>query len=181
MPAYVALLRAVNLGPTTQVAMAELKTLMTGLGLGAVRTLLRSGNAVFEAETPDTAALERKIEAAVTARFGVRTEVYVRSTSEWAAAIAANPLPKTAASDPGHLLLIALKAEPAPDAATRLQARIVGPEIVRTVGRHAYVAYPAGIGRSKLTAARLEAGLGTTGTARNWNTVLKLDAMLREA
>jgi uncharacterized protein (DUF1697 family) len=34
--------------------------------------------------------------------------------------------------------------------------------------------YPDGIGRSNLTGALIEKKLGTRGTARNWNTVLKL-------
>jgi uncharacterized protein (DUF1697 family) len=36
--------------------------------------------------------------------------------------------------------------------------------------------YPDGIGTSKLTNAIIERKLGMNGTARNWNTVLKLAA-----
>ena len=55
-----------------------------------------------------------------------------------------------------------------------LQKAIVGREVVRAKGRCAYIVYPDGIGRSKLTGALIEKKLGTRGTARNWNTVLKL-------
>ena len=55
-----------------------------------------------------------------------------------------------------------------------LQAAIGGPEVVRAEGRHAYIVYPNGIGRSRLTGSLIEAQLGTRGTARNWNTILKL-------
>lgn len=41
-------------------------------------------------------------------------------------------------------------------------------------GRHAYIVYPDGIGRSKLTTALIEKHLGTRVTGRNWNTVRKL-------
>ena len=58
-----------------------------------------------------------------------------------------------------------------------LQAAITGPEIVRAHGKHAYIVYPSGIGRSRLTNSRIESQLGTSGTGRNWNTVLKLDAL----
>lgn len=47
----------------------------------------------------------------------------------------------------------------------------------RSHGKHAYITYPAGIGRSKLTTARIEDALGSRGTGRNWNTVLKLSAL----
>jgi uncharacterized protein (DUF1697 family) len=41
-------------------------------------------------------------------------------------------------------------------------------------GRHLYITYPAGMGPSKLTNALIERKLGTSGTARNWNTVRKI-------
>jgi uncharacterized protein (DUF1697 family) len=57
-----------------------------------------------------------------------------------------------------------------------VQASIAGSEIVRGDGRHLYIVYPDGSGRSRLTNALLEKKLGIRGTARNWNTVLKLAA-----
>ena len=54
------------------------------------------------------------------------------------------------------------------------QAAIKGPEIVRGEGRQAYIVYPDGVGRSKLTATLIEKKLRTRATGRNWNTVLKL-------
>ena len=67
----------------------------------------------------------------------------------------------------------------APDAkdVAALQAAITGPEIVRARGRQAYIVYPAGIGRSRLTITLIERKLGTRATGRNWNTVLKLGAL----
>ena len=58
-----------------------------------------------------------------------------------------------------------------------LQQAIVGREVVQAGGHHAYVVYPDGIGRSRLTSALIEKALGTRTTGRNWNTVLKLDAL----
>jgi uncharacterized protein (DUF1697 family) len=60
-----------------------------------------------------------------------------------------------------------------------LEAAIVGPEILRTDGRHAYIVYPNGMGRSRLTHGLIEKKLGTRGTGRNWNTVLKLAALAK--
>jgi uncharacterized protein (DUF1697 family) len=73
-----------------------------------------------------------------------------------------------------------LKEAPDSAAVTALQKAIVGREVVRAIGRHAYVVYPDGIGRSKLTSAIVEKKLGTRGTGRNWNTVLKLQALANE-
>ena len=58
-----------------------------------------------------------------------------------------------------------------------LESAIVGREIVRAGDRHLYIVFPDGIGTSRLTNALIEKKLGTRGTARNWNTVLKLDAL----
>jgi uncharacterized protein (DUF1697 family) len=70
-----------------------------------------------------------------------------------------------------------LKAAPKANDVKAVQASIVGPEIVRADGRHLYIVYPAGIGKSRLTNVLIEKKLGIRGTARNWNTVLKLAAL----
>jgi uncharacterized protein (DUF1697 family) len=49
---------------------------------------------------------------------------------------------------------------------------------VKAKGKQAYIFYPDGIGRSKLTPAVLEKRLGR-GTGRNWSTVLRLGVMAR--
>jgi len=72
-----------------------------------------------------------------------------------------------------------LKATPVSGALRQLAAGLTGPEIVRVRGRQAYIFYPEGIGRSRLSAALLERRLGTRGTGRNWNTVLKLAELAR--
>ncbi len=72
---------------------------------------------------------------------------------------------------------MALKGAPDAGAVAALQAAITGREVVRADGRHAYLVYPDGVGRSRLTLALIEKKLGTSGTARNWNTALKLAAL----
>lgn len=176
MTTWIALLRAVNLAGHASIRMADLRALAAELGLAEPRTLLQSGNLVFEgkgrAET-----LERTLEKALEQRLGLGTEVFVRSAADWAGLIARNPFPEEAESDPSHLVLLPLKQAPKAAAVAALQAGIAGREQVRTDGRHAYVSYPDGIGRSKLTMAVIEKKLGTSGTGRNWNTVLKLVAL----
>lgn len=160
--------------------MADLRETLVGLGLDDVRTLLQSGNVVFRsAKTP--AALEPLLEKAVAQRFGLATEFFVRSVREWDAAIAANPFVSEAKVDPSHLLLMALKGAPEPSDVEALSAAIEGRERVAAEGRHAYLVYPDGIGRSKVTNAFLESRLRVRGSARNWNTVLKLADLARGA
>jgi uncharacterized protein (DUF1697 family) len=177
MPAYVALLRAVNVGGRS-VAMSELRAMLEALGLDGPRTLLQSGNAVFgAAKTPG--ALEALLEKAAAKRFGFATDFFVRSAREWDAILAANPFAREAGDDPSHLLVVPLKSAPATAAVNALRDAIRGSEIVEVVGRCLYAVYPDGIGRSKLTNAVIESRLGTRCTGRNWNTAQKLAAMLR--
>ena len=70
-----------------------------------------------------------------------------------------------------------LKDAPDREQVTALQKAITGREVVRAKGRHAYVVYPDGIGRSRLTSALIEKKLTTRGTGRNWNTVVKIGAL----
>ena len=83
--------------------------------------------------------------------LGVDTDFFVRTAKELNAAIAANPFPAEAKSDPGHLVLLFLKDTPAWSAVTALQGAIAGRETLEVKGPHAYVFYRDGIGNSKLT------------------------------
>lgn len=174
MPTYITLLRAINLGAHNRMAMSDLRAMLGRLGLGDPQTLLLSGNAVFKSTTSSSAKLERQLEAASTRHLGVTTDYFVRSAKEWQGIITANPFPKQAKSDPGHLLMMCLRDAPTAAAVNALRGAIKGREVVEAGGRHAYFHYPDGVGRSKLTTAVIEKQLGTRGTARNWNTVLKL-------
>jgi uncharacterized protein (DUF1697 family) len=177
MTTFVALLRGVNVGGHTKVAMAELRDLIARLGFADAQTLLQSGNLVFRTAGKTGAQLERMLEAEAAKRLGLEAAFMVRSAEEWKAAVAHNPFPEEARRDPARLVLVALKDAPPAGAVKALQAAIVGREVVRARGREAYIVYPDGQGRSKLTNALIEKTLGTRGTARNWNTVLKLDAL----
>ena len=174
MTTYIGLLRAINIGPRNRVAMGDLRTMCAAIGLDEAKTLLASGNVVFQSRIASSDKIEQSLEAASTKHLGVTTDYFVRSAEEWQAIIKANPFPKDARSDPGHLLLMCLRSAPTAAQVSALQAAIKGREIVKARGKQAYLVYPDGVGRSKLTIQVIEKALGTRGTARNWNTVLKL-------
>jgi len=181
MTTYIGLLRAVNLAGRNKVGMSDLRDLLTALDMRDARSLLQSGNVVFRSASRSAAQLERTLEKETKARLGVETDYFVRTADEWSELIADNPFPREAKSDPGHLVAMCLKAAPDRAAVTALQQAIAGREVVRAVGRHAYIVYPDGIGRSRLTMALIEKKLGTRGTGRNWNTVAKLGALTTPA
>ena len=174
MTTYVGVLRAINLGSHNRIAMADLRAMLERVGCEDPRTLIVSGNVVFRNASSSSHKVEQLLEAASTKHLGVTTDYFVRSAKEWSAMIAANPFPKEAKSDPGHLIMMCLRDAPAAAQLKALQAAIKGRERVALNDKHAYCVYPDGIGRSKLTIKMIEKAFGTTGTARNWNTVLKL-------
>jgi len=176
---HAALLRAVNVAGHQNVRMADLCAFLTRLGFTDARSLLASGNLVFRGGTKTGPALERLLEAEAVKRLRLATQFFVRSAEEMESVIAQNPFPDEAERDPARLVVLFLKDEPGPKAVKALQAAITGREVVRAKGAQAYAVYPDGQGRSRLTIAQIEKHLGTRGTARNWNTVLKLGALTR--
>ena len=177
MTTQIALLRAVNVGGRKPIAMAALRNLVAGLGFTDVRSLLASGNLVFGGAAPTGAALEQLLEDEAERRLALRTDFIVRTAEEWMTIVARNPFGAEAARDPGHLVVMFFKAAPERAGVETLQRAITGPEMVHAEGRQAYIVYPEGIGRSRLTNALIERKLATRGTGRNWNTVERLAAL----
>lgn len=177
MITHLALIRGINVGGHRRVAMADLRALLAQLGFDEPRSLLQTGNLVFRGGNRRGAALERYLEAESGTRLGLQADFFVRTAAEWREIVAHNPFPDAAERDPGHLVVMCLKAAPDRKAVDALQDAISGRETVSAYGRQAYIVYPDGIGTSRLTSATIERKLGTRGTARNWNTVLKLDAL----
>ena len=168
MAVYIALLRGINVGGNKKVAMSDVRALAARLGFEDPKTLLNSGNLVIRGAKQATASVEKKL------RAELDCEVMVRTAEEWKTIVAGNPFTKEAKSDPGRLVVMCFRDAPDAAAFDALGAAIVGPEVIQPRGRDAYLYYPDGQGRSKLTNALIERKLGTQGTARNWNTVLKL-------
>jgi len=177
MPRYAALFRAVNLPSHGKLSMSSLRELLEELGLRDARTILQSGNALFSSPR-SASALEKLIERELLARIALGTDVVVRGGAELAEVIGGNPFRREAVEDPSHLVVVFLKSAPAAGAVDALRKAISGPEVIKGTARHLYVTYPAGIGTSKLTAALIERKLGVCGTARNWNTVRKLNELI---
>ena len=175
----IALLRAINVAGHQPVAMSDLRNLLSELGFAQPRSLLQSGNLIFDAGRKAGASLERLLEQKLAVRFNLQTDVMVRSAAEWASVVAGNPFRDEAARDPARLVVVFLKTKPPAGAFAELKAAVTGSEIVHGDGQQAYIVYSNGMGRSRLTAALIERKLATRGTARNWNTVMKLAALAK--
>ncbi|HLZ03710.1 MAG TPA: DUF1697 domain-containing protein [Bradyrhizobium sp.] len=169
MTAFVALLRAVNVGGTGKLPMTELKAMCEELGFTEVRTYIASGNVVF-ASRKSEAAVKGALEKRLAAYAGKAVGVMVRSAAEMAQVSAANPFPKAA---PNRTMAIFLDAGPPKDALAAVRGR--KDEEIELGKREIYVHYGEGMAKSKLVIPAAKAG-----TARNMNTVAVLARMAAE-
>jgi uncharacterized protein (DUF1697 family) len=148
---HVALLRGINIGGRKKVAMADLRRLFSDLGFSGARSLLQSGNVVFESPRLAGVELERLLEKATDEQLGVAVDYVVRRADEWARIVARNPFPDAAKEAPSHLAVMCLKSAVDAKKVNALQLAIQGSEIVRGDGKQLYLVYPDGMGTSKLT------------------------------
>ncbi|MFJ5261896.1 DUF1697 domain-containing protein [Streptomyces sp. NPDC088387] len=180
---YAALLRGINVGGSRKLPMAELRTLVEGLGHGAVRTYLQSGQAVFTAADADPDSLAAELSAAIEKHFGFTVDLIVRDHAYLSAIADACPYP--AAELEGKQLHVTYFSEPVDE--TRfddLDRAAFLPEEFSLGDRALYLYAPNGLGRSKLAeqlARPRYAQSGLIATTRNWNTVVKLVELTRPA
>ncbi|MDX3234657.1 DUF1697 domain-containing protein [Streptomyces sp. ME03-5709C] len=177
MTGYVALLRGINVGPTTSLPMRDLRGLLEGIGGTSVRTHLRSGNALFEHEQGDPGKVAAALEAAVADAFdGWKVPCIVREAADLTGVIGRNPFDMTGV-DPARFLVTFLSGPVDHDRLDDLDPADFTPDEFRPGEREIYVHCPNGVRTTRLTHALWERRLGLTATARNWNTVTRLAAM----
>ncbi len=167
---YVALLRAVNLGPTRRVPMPRLREVLEARGLGAVRTHLASGNVILDSPL-DEPQLAGVLSTAIEAEFGFEVPVVVRTGAEMAAIVAGDPL-ATVATDLSRYSVTFLLRPPDPALVDALPPAEEGEYLVR--GRELYLWLPKGLHESPMGSWKWDRLIGVPGTTRNWNTVRRL-------
>jgi uncharacterized protein (DUF1697 family) len=174
MMTHIALLRGINVGKAKRIAMADLRELFVGLGYGNVRTLLNSGNVIFDSPRKITPAKTKakEIRDAVFAKTAVMSEVVIISASDLAHVVAENPL-ASIANDPSRYL-VAFPASPADLArANAMAQKDWSPDRIVIGSKAAYIWCASGVLESK-AAKEFGRALRDAVTARNWATVMKL-------
>jgi uncharacterized protein (DUF1697 family) len=184
MATHIALLRGINVGGRHKVAMADLRTVVAGLGHTGVATYIQSGNVLFASDETDTEAMAEALETAIADSLGVKPAVMVLSRGDLERAVRDNPYP----GEPNPKLVHAVffRGQVPPGAAAAIEAgerraaeRGSGRDRAQIVGNTLYLHTPDGFGRSELALFLLgrSASPVATGTARNWSTVTKLLAL----
>ena len=178
MTTYIALLRGVNVGGNKMVKMAELRELLSELGYEEPKTLLQSGNAVFGSEE-SAPHIESRLEAGISGQLNVTCDVVVLSAADLRSAMQRNPWREDAEAEPGKMLVYFGKTAFDPKEIEAVRNAMSGPERIQASGKQLYAVFPDGVGRSKIDRTPGWNRLTKSATARNWNTVKKLDALAR--
>lgn len=158
--------------------MADLRTLMEGLGHDGVRTYLQSGQAVFTADHGDEESLAAELAGAIEKRFGFAVDVIVRDHAYLKAIAEDCPYP-AAELEAKQLHVTYFSAPVDADRFAELDQSAYLPEEFRLGDRALYLYAPNGLGRSKLAEhlSKPRLNKGVIATSRNWNTVVKLVEM----
>jgi uncharacterized protein (DUF1697 family) len=166
MAKYIALLRAVNVGGTGRLAMADLKSMCADAGFDRIETYIASGNVVFRCRgTADR--VQAELESRLFNHAQRPIQVFVRTALELQEILRGNPFSQ---AEPRLTYVFFLRDRPAPDATSNVLRRV--DEALRAGKREIYVHYPLGMGKSKLVIPAAK-----NATARNMNTIAKLVAM----
>lgn len=174
MTVHVALLHSIVLGPGRRLVMADLRAMAEALGYRNPRTLVATGNLIFEAEGESIAGIEQRLEAAFRARFGKHVDIIVRSADAWKRVAAGNPFPGDDGANVGVRIMRAPLAAPV---LAKLEP-IAGPDLdLALVDGDLWIDFRRKPSETKLLSHLTTKKLGI-GTLRNANTVNGLAKLL---
>ncbi len=176
MNTYVVMLRAVNVGGTGKLPIAEFRAMLACLGYERVETYIQSGNAVFAAAAPRSRVLS-DVAAGLKKLMGVAAEIQLRTRDDLAGIVSANPFAAEAEENGAKVHAVFLSAVPAASAGASLSTIPPRNDRYHLNRDTLYLYLPEGAADTKFTARTLDRVLGVTATARNLNTVLKLHEM----
>lgn len=178
MGVCIALIRGINVGRGNRIAMGDLRALLTDLGHSDVRTLLNSGNAVFESKRPNVAKISSAIQAAIAAECGFSAPVMVITAEYLDRIVEENPLLHLV-NDPARHLVAFVARDKHLEPLRPLLTEDWTPDALAITRRAAYLWCLSGLLDSKMSQVFTRKA-GSTVTTRNWATVLKLQAAAKD-
>ncbi|WP_442583521.1 DUF1697 domain-containing protein [Mesorhizobium sp. ASY16-5R] len=173
---FILLFRGV--GGATQLPTGPLRQALTAAGFENVATYINSGNAILRTGMAREKMIA-KVAAIASREFGFEKKIHAPTLDEWSELIARNPFPD-AASVPKFLHAAVLEKVPEDKNVEAIRAYAKEGERIEIVGKVAYLHTPVGFGTSKM-AERFDKLIGVDNTARNWNSVLKLESLAKKA
>jgi uncharacterized protein (DUF1697 family) len=168
MPRYAAFLRGIS---PMNATMPQLKRCFEVAGFSEVRTILTSGNVVFDARAGAEAALERRAEDAMQQEMGRSFLTIVRSLDALRDLVSTDPYAGFELPDEAKRIATFLRAAPSPEPSLPLESN--GARILRLEGREVFSAYVPNQ-RGAVFMTLIEKTFGQAVTTRTWETVKKV-------
>lgn len=175
MATHVALLHSITIGDGRRLVMAEWRAMMESIGLRHPRTLIATGNALFDGDGATIGQLEERLETAFAKRFGRHIDTIVTTTAQWRDLAAGNPFPEEL--DGNRIAVRVMREPPGETALAALAGYATQGERMKVVNGNLWLHFERDPARSRLGAQLTIKRLGT-GTVRNWNTVRRLCEMI---
>lgn len=172
---YVVLPRGINVGTRNRVRMADLRELLAEQGYTEIVTILQSGNILLTTDS-EPADVQRTVER-ILEKQGVPVPCMVRTGDDIRSILRGHPLADVAEA-PSRYLVTFFSAEPEPALVEELASADHGAEVLAIEGSEAFVYATEGVKQMKLSYTYLEKKLGVVATARNWNTLVKIESKL---
>jgi uncharacterized protein (DUF1697 family) len=177
MTIYILLLRGINVGGNNMIKMPELKGMLEEMGLSKVQTYINSGNVVFESED-SVEELRPKIEQEIAKRLGLSVDIVLRTSADWTRIIENNPYAEVELAQGWSVHLSLLRQAPTQEGIEKLRSYEIGVDEYHIDGLEVYVLFRQSILDSKLS--KHLSKLGVSMTMRNWNTIKKLETMIKK-
>ena len=175
----VVLLRGVNVGGKNKMPMARFRAAASSVGCADARTYIQSGNLVCRSALA-AEALASVLDDAIADHFGFSVPLVVCDAARWRRILNANPFKDESDQDAGRVQVCFAQVTAPRGAGRTLETGAKGGERVHVKAGVIWIHYPDGIARSRLTPVLLDRTVGAPVTARNWRTIIRLDAMLDE-
>lgn len=173
MPRYIALLRAINVGGSRIIKMEDLRKHFAIRGFSNIVTYIQSGNALFDSNETDKAALTEKIEKKLLKELGYEVTVILRSIEEIATVIKQDPFKKTREADDKYYVVF-MQSEPDKVLTKQLLSLNNDVDTFHIKGDNLYWLLKKNNGESIVTSSFFEKKLKVLATNRNWNTTNKV-------
>lgn len=168
MKRYAAFLRGVM---PQNARMAELARAFERAGFTEVKTVLASGNVVFNARAMSATTIEREAEAAMQEHLGRVFTAFVRPVDSLRELIASDPYQPYRLKPGSKRIVCFLREQPKAD--LDLPVELHGARILRVQDRDAFGAYVASP-RGPVFMTLIRQTFGESVTTRTWDTVIKV-------
>ncbi len=177
MKTYIALLRGINVGGHRKVPMAELRELLTKIGLSNVKSYIQSGNVIFKVAETNIQKIENSIQKSIVNHFGFEVSVMVRTKQQLQKIFDDCPFSKDKKVNSYFAIL---SHSPDKDLVQEAYKKTYENEEYEITNECLYFYSKKGYGNAKFSLNYFERKLKVNATARNYKTMLKLLSLSAE-